>query len=112
MGKMRTGFRDLAELEKWDYFGQEVHKCYGMDYVWILCEVNCIVPHFVKGKNGQWVKTKNLDTITMIEPCRFFISTRRAVIVDNFGNDRKRQIVAWKPIETLISCIDGKGEKW
>lgn len=102
MGKMATGFRDLAELREWDYSGQEVHQCYGMDYVWILCEVNCIVPHFVKDKKGQWVKTQDSDTVTMIEPCRFFVSTRHPTLVDNFGNDRFRCIVSWKPIPQLV----------
>ncbi len=102
MGKIATGFRDLAELEKWDYSGQDVHQCYGMDYVWILCEVNNIVPHFVKDRKGQWVKTEDTDVITIVEPCRFFTSTRHATLVDNFGNDRARKIVSWKPIPQLV----------
>lgn len=102
MGKIATGFRDLEELRKWDYSGQEVHQCYGMDYVWILCTVDSAVPHFTKDKKGRQVKTEDIDIITSVEPCRFFISTRHATLVDNFGNDRLKAIVSWKPIPQLV----------
>ena len=102
MGKQATGFRDLAELREWDYSGQGVHQCYNMDYVWILCEVNNVVPHLKKDKKGQMVKTEDFDTVTSVEPCRFFISTKHATLVDNFGDDRFRQIVSWKPIPQLL----------
>lgn len=102
MGKLATGFRDLAELEKWDYSRQIVHQCYGMDYVWILCEVNSEVQRLEMNRKGQWVETGDMETITSVEPCRFFTSTKHATLVDNFGNDRKRKIVAWKPIPQLV----------
>ena len=102
MGKLATGFRDLAELEKWDYSGQAVHQCYGMDYVWILCAVDNTVQRLVMNRKGQWVETGDFETVTSVEPCRFFISTRHPTLVDNFGNDRARQIVSWKPIPQLL----------
>lgn len=102
MGKLATGFRDLAELEKWDYSGQNVHQCYGMDYVWILCIVDNKIQRLVLDRKGKWVETGDFETITCVEPCRFFTSTKHATLVDNFGNDRARQIVAWKPIPQLL----------
>ncbi len=108
MGKIATGFRDLAELEKWDYSGQIVHQCYGMDYVWILCEVNSEVQRLVKDKKGRVVKTGEMETITSVEPCRFYISTKHPTLVDNFGNDRIRWIVSWKPVPQIIGKSSGK----
>lgn len=102
MGKLATGFRDLAELEKWNYSGQEVHQCYGMDYVWILCEVNSVIERLALNRKGQWVETGEYETVTSVEPCRFFTLTKDPVLVDNFGNDRARKIVAWKPIPQLV----------
>lgn len=102
MGKIATGFRDLAELEKWDYSGQDVHQCYGMDYVWILCTVDNTVQRLVMNRKGQWVETGDFETVTSVEPCRFFVSTRHPTLVDNFGNDRVKKIVSWKPIPQLL----------
>lgn len=105
MGKMATGFRDLAELREWDYSGQDIHECYGMDYVWILCIVDSKVQRRVMDRGGKWIGTGDFETETSVEPCRFFISTKSPVIVDNFGNDRVREIVAWKPIPQLVNWV-------
>lgn len=102
MGKLATGFRDLAELEKWDYSGQEVHQCYGMNYVWILCIVDNMIPRLGLNGKGKWRETGDVEIITSVEPCRFFTMTKSPVIVDNFGNDRTRKIVAWKPMPQLV----------
>ena len=111
MGKMATGFRKMSELEAWNLEGQRLFEYAGMKYVWILAEVEMLIPHKLEaGKRGE-KGGQTFETVVCVLPARFFILNRRACLVDVFGADRLYKIVAWKPMETLISCIDGKERK-
>lgn len=102
MGKMATGFRKMSELEAWNLEGQRLFEYAGMKYVWILAEVEMLVPHKLEaGKRGEKGE-QTFETVVCVLPARFFILNRRACLVDVFGADRLFKIVAWKPMETLI----------
>lgn len=111
MGKMATGFRKMSELEAWNLEGQRLFEYAGMKYVWILAEVEMLVPHKLAAGKRSTEGKDAFDIVAYILPARFFILNRRACLVDVFGADRLYKIVAWKPMETLISCIDGKERK-
>lgn len=108
MGKMSTGFRKMSELEAWDFEGQRFFEYSGMKYVWILAEVEIVVPHRL-GTGGKRAGGEDaFDIVACILPARFFLLNRRACLVDVFGADRLYKIVAWKPMESLMRGIDGK----
>lgn len=111
MGKMATGFRDLSELEKWDFEGQRLFEYAGMKYVWILAEVEMLIPHKLEaGKRGGGGE-RIYEHVMCVLPARFFILNRRACLVDVFGAERLNKIVAWKPIESIMAGIDTKIKK-
>ena len=111
MGKMATGFRKMSELEAWDLEGQRLFEYAGMKFVWILAEVEMLIPHKLEaGKRGE-KSEQTFETVVCVLPARFFILNRRACLVDLFGADRLNKIVAWKPIDSVMSGIDTKIRK-
>lgn len=103
MGKMATGFRKMSELDAWDLEGQRLFEYAGMKYVWILAEVEVVVPRKLEAGKRSTEGKDAFDIVTCVLPARFFVLNRRACLVDVFGADRLYKIVAWKPIPSILS---------